>query len=171
MEIDKDRPIYPISVAAKLLGVHPRTIRLYEDEGLIKPFRQGTKRYYSQNNIEWINCLRHLIHEEGISIPGIKRLLDLTPCWEIKKCPPERRNQCSAYIDKTVPCWERASNVCAKDIHKCQECDVYIKAMSRASDSAECNESNKKVRILKIKKEELIIDKMENNIDSSVASA
>ncbi len=166
MGIDKDKPIYPISVAARLLGVHPRTIRLYEEEGLIKPFRQGSKRYYSQNNIEWINCLRHLIHEEGISIPGIKRLLDLTPCWEIKKCPPDRRNQCSAYRDKIVPCWERASNVCAKERYKCQECDVYIKAMSRVSDNVDFSEQNKKIRILKVRKEELHSEIFDNVITS-----
>jgi MerR family transcriptional regulator/heat shock protein HspR len=164
MEIDKNRPIYPISVAAKLLGVHPRTLRLYEDEGLLKPFRQGTKRYYSQNNIEWINCLRHLIHEEGISIPGIKRLLDLTPCWEIKKCPPERRNQCSAYIDKIVPCWERASSVCAKELNKCQECDVYIKAMKNATTEINgCKQKTGNVKVLKIRKSDLLED---GSIDS-----
>jgi MerR family transcriptional regulator/heat shock protein HspR len=102
-------PIYPISVAAKLLGIHPRTIRLYELEGLLAPARLGQKLYLSHNDIAWIQCLRNLIHDKGISIPGIKKLLDLSPCWEIKNCPPTSREGCSAYQDRSKPCWERAS--------------------------------------------------------------
>ena len=86
MTVDNNAPIYPISVAAKLLSVHPRTLRIYEEEGLIKPARQGNKRYFSNDDIEWVTCLRTLIHEKGISIPGIKLLLELTPCWEITNC-------------------------------------------------------------------------------------
>ena len=74
MTLDNSEPIYPISVAAKLLSVHPRTLRIYEEENLIKPARQGNKRYFSNNDIEWITCLRTLIHEKGISIPGINVL-------------------------------------------------------------------------------------------------
>ena len=51
--------------------VHPRTIRIYEEEGLVKPSRQGSKRYFSNDDIEWIQCLRDLIHDDGISIPGL----------------------------------------------------------------------------------------------------
>ncbi|MDA8165804.1 MAG: MerR family transcriptional regulator, partial [Desulfobacteraceae bacterium] len=113
MAVDNSMPIYPISVAAKLLSVHPRTLRIYEEEGLIKPSRQGNKRYFSNDDIEWIRCLRTVIHDKGISIPGIKMLLDLTPCWEITKCPAEKRNACSAYTDRTRPCWERAIASCS----------------------------------------------------------
>jgi MerR family transcriptional regulator/heat shock protein HspR len=156
MNIDKNKPIYPISVAAKILGIHPQTLRIYEEEGLVSPFRQGAKRYYSQNNIEWINCLRQLIHEEGISIPGIKHLLELTPCWEIKKCAPERRDNCSAYIDNVLPCWERVSSVCAKEMNKCQECEVYIKAMKSAiSQIDDCQKKRDNIKILKVKREQL----------------
>ena len=135
MAVDNSMPIYPISVAAKLLSVHPRTLRIYEEEGLIKPSRQGNKRYFSNDDIEWIRCLRTVIHDKGISIPGIKMLLDLTPCWEITKCPAEKRNACSAYTDRTRPCWERANAACAKQ--HCQECEVYIKAMKEAKQMAD----------------------------------
>ncbi|MDA8162774.1 MAG: MerR family transcriptional regulator [Desulfobacteraceae bacterium] len=155
MELDKNEPIYPISVAAKLLGLHPRTLRVYEEEGLINPARQGNKRYYSQDDVEWISCLRHLIHEEGISIPGIKKLLELTPCWEIKKCPPERREKCTAFANKIVPCWERASTACARELNHCQECDVYIKAMKEARDEASgCANIKKNLKIIRVKKRE-----------------
>ncbi len=144
MPVDRSEPIYPISVAAKLLGVHLRTIRIYEEEGLIKPARQGKKRYFSQDDVEWIRCLRHLIHEEGISIPGIKRLLELTPCWEIKKCPREKRDTCSAYVDRTKPCWERANTACARAKNQCENCEIFVHAMREARDSAkECSRVQK----------------------------
>lgn len=132
MAIDNKKAIYPISVAAKLLSVHPRTLRIYEQEGLIKPARQGNKRYYSNDDLAWITCLRDLIHEKGISIPGIKMLLELTPCWEIKKCPPEIREQCSAYIEPAVPCWQLSNSGCAHKSRRCRECKVYIQAMNEA---------------------------------------
>jgi MerR family transcriptional regulator, heat shock protein HspR len=133
MSIDSKEAIYPISVAAKLLSIHPRTLRIYENEGLIKPLRKGNKRYYSQDDIAWIECLRNLIHEKGISIPGIKMLLDLTPCWEIKKCPENIRAQCSAFIDRSTPCWTLLNTACAQGSRQCQQCEVYIKAMKEAS--------------------------------------
>ncbi|MEN8140254.1 MAG: MerR family transcriptional regulator [Thermodesulfobacteriota bacterium] len=98
-----DLPIYPIGVAAKLVGVHPRTLRIYEEEGLIKPAHKGTRRLYSPNDIKWIECLRSIIHDHGISIPGVKKLLKLIPCWEVKDCPAEINESCSARIDWAEP--------------------------------------------------------------------
>lgn len=101
--IKNDMPVYPISVAARLLNVHPRTLRIYEDEGLIKPERQGDRRLYSQNDITWIGCMRSLIHEEGISIPGIKKLLQFASCYEITDCPKEKSCSCDAVVDRALP--------------------------------------------------------------------
>nr|WP_321468281.1 MerR family transcriptional regulator [uncultured Desulfobulbus sp.] len=96
-------PIYPIGVAAKLLNVHPRTLRIYEQEGLIEPKMVGNRRMFSADDIQWINCLRTFIHEEGISIPGMKKLLEYIPCWEVAGCPPEIHEHCSASVDRCVP--------------------------------------------------------------------
>ena len=101
--IRPDVPIYPIGVAAKLLNVHPRTLRIYEQEGLIKPAIIGKRRMFSADDIQWITCLRTFIHEEGISIPGLKKLLDYVPCWEVAGCPPSINQTCSARVDWTVP--------------------------------------------------------------------
>ena len=98
-----DTPIYPIGVAAKLLNVHPRTLRIYEDEGLISPAHKGKRRMFSDNDIKWISCLRNMIHEQGISISGIKKLLVLAPCWEIAECPAEVCGNCTASVDRAVP--------------------------------------------------------------------
>jgi len=101
--ITADTPVYSIGVAAQLLSVHPRTLRIYEDEGLIKPARNGNRRIFYQNNITWISCIRKMIHDEGISIPGIKKLLRYAPCWEITDCPREVCESCTAQIDVAVP--------------------------------------------------------------------
>ena len=101
--ITADTPVYSIGVAAQLLNVHPRTLRIYEDEGLIKPARNGNRRIFSQNNITWISCIMKMIHDEGISIPGIKKLLRYAPCWEITDCPREVCEPCTAQIDVAVP--------------------------------------------------------------------
>lgn len=101
--LEKDVPVYPIGVAAKLLDVHPRTLRIYEDEGLIKPFRSGARRLYSANDLQWIGCLRSLIHEQGISIPGIKKLLRFATCYEIVECADEVSCSCTAVVDRVIP--------------------------------------------------------------------
>ncbi|RJX24522.1 MAG: MerR family transcriptional regulator [Desulfobulbus sp.] len=97
-----DVPIYPIGVAARILGVHPRTLRIYENEGLIEPAHVGSRRLFSTNDIQWIRCLRSFIHDEGISIPGLKKLLNLVPCWEVGGCPPEVHEHCQARVDRAV---------------------------------------------------------------------
>lgn len=101
--LKKDMPIYPIGVAAKLLDIHPRTLRIYEEEGLIKPFRQGNRRLYAANDLTWITCLRKIIHEDGISIPGLKKLLRYAPCYEIAECSEKYSCSCDAVVDRAVP--------------------------------------------------------------------
>lgn len=98
--IRPDTPIYPIGVAARLLDVHPRTLRIYEAEGLVRPEVNGRRRLFSDNDIAWIRCLRAMIHEQGISIPGIKRLLELIPCREIRECG--RGEGCAAAFDRAM---------------------------------------------------------------------
>lgn len=129
--MNDDKPIYPIGVTAELLNLHPRTLRLYEKGGLIKPFRRGNRRLFSNNDLKWVRCLRELIHKEGISIAGIKRLLDLVPCWEIKGCPEETRRNCSAYRHHPKPCWELVSRTCINRADRCQTCEVYLRALKR----------------------------------------
>lgn len=98
-----DVPVYPIGVAARLLGIHPRTLRIYEAEGLIRPAHVGSRRLFSDNDIQWIKCLRSFIHDEGVSIPGLKKLLQLIPCWEVAGCPQDIHENCEARVDVAVP--------------------------------------------------------------------
>ena len=74
---DRNRPVYMISVAAQLAGVHPQTLRTYEQKGLVTPQRtSGNTRMYSQADIERLELINELT-SEGINLAGVIRILDL----------------------------------------------------------------------------------------------
>ena len=78
VEKDSRRPVYVISVAATLVAAHPRTLRIYEDEGLICPARTPTNiRLYSDEDIRRITWIRHLTRDRGVNLAGIKILFEL----------------------------------------------------------------------------------------------
>ncbi len=75
---DPTRPVYVISVAAGIVHVHPRTLRIYEDEGLICPARTPTNiRLYSENDIRRVLWIRHLTQERGVNLAGVRILFEL----------------------------------------------------------------------------------------------
>ncbi len=77
-EPDPGRPVYVISVAASIVSVHPRTLRIYEDEGLIEPARTPTNiRLYSDDDIRRVLWIRHLTQELGVNLAGIRILFEL----------------------------------------------------------------------------------------------
>ena len=77
-ERDPERPVYVISVAATLVSAHPRTLRIYEDEGLLCPARTPTNiRLYSENDIRRILWIRHLTRERGVNLAVIRILFEL----------------------------------------------------------------------------------------------
>lgn len=70
--------MYVISVAATLVSAHPRTLRIYEEEGLLCPARTPTNiRLYSENDIRRILWIRHLTRERGVNLAGIRILFEL----------------------------------------------------------------------------------------------
>jgi MerR family transcriptional regulator, heat shock protein HspR len=76
--MDPTRPVYVISVAAELVRVHPRTLRIYEGEGLICPARTRTNiRLYSENDIRRVLWIRHLTQNLGVNLAGIRVLFAL----------------------------------------------------------------------------------------------
>ena len=77
-ELSDDMPVYVISVAAHLSGMHPQTLRGYEKVGLVSPRRTpGGGRRYSMRDILALREIQRLSQEERINLPGIKRILDL----------------------------------------------------------------------------------------------
>lgn len=74
---DRNRPLYMISVAAELAGVHPQTLRSYEQKGLVTPQRtSGNTRMYSQSDLDRLALIQELT-AEGINLAGVTRILDL----------------------------------------------------------------------------------------------
>jgi MerR family transcriptional regulator/heat shock protein HspR len=78
LERDPTRPCYVISVAASMVRVHPRTLRIYEEEGFLAPARTPTNiRLYSENDIRRVLWIRHLTRNRGVNLAGIKVLFEL----------------------------------------------------------------------------------------------
>jgi MerR family transcriptional regulator, heat shock protein HspR len=77
-ELSDDSPVYVISVAAQLSGMHPQTLRAYDKIGLVSPGRAvGGGRRYSLRHILLLREVQRLSQEEGVNLNGIKRILEL----------------------------------------------------------------------------------------------
>jgi MerR family transcriptional regulator/heat shock protein HspR len=73
-----DRPRYMISVAAELVGMHPQTLRIYEQKGLVRPRRTaGNTRLYSDADVERLRLIQRLTTELGLNLAGVERVLHL----------------------------------------------------------------------------------------------
>ncbi len=73
----RNKPLYMISVAAELTGMHPQTLRVYEQKGLVTPGRsRGNTRLYSQADIERLELISKLT-DEGINLAGVVRIIDM----------------------------------------------------------------------------------------------
>ncbi len=73
---DLDKPLYTISVASEILETHPRTLMMYEDLGLIDPYRTATnRRRYSQRNVRKLQVIQQLTREKGVNLAGVKYIL------------------------------------------------------------------------------------------------
>ena len=74
----RNRPVYVISIAANLAGCHPRTLRIYEEEGLLEPVRTETNiRLYSDDDLQRVRVIRYLTQVRGVNLAGVKMLLQL----------------------------------------------------------------------------------------------
>ena len=70
--------LYFISVAARMLGMHPQTLRKYDRMGLIQPSRTiGSMRVYSRDEIERLKVIKRLVDDAGINLAGVQRLLSI----------------------------------------------------------------------------------------------
>lgn len=74
-----NEPLFVISVAARLVQMHPQTLRKYEREGLIAPSRtQGNLRLYSDRDIERLRQVKYLVEDLGLNLAGVQIVLDIT---------------------------------------------------------------------------------------------
>ncbi len=73
-----DRPRYMISIAAEIVGMHPQTLRIYENKGLINPKRtRGNTRLYSEADLERLRLIQRLTTELGLNLAGVEVVLRL----------------------------------------------------------------------------------------------
>lgn len=118
-ENDRSRPLFMISVAAELTGLHQQTLRGYESKGLVVPKRTaGNTRMYSQADIERLGLIGDLT-DEGINLAGVIRILDLEERLE------EREQRIEAL--------ERQVRQLEKDLHDLRMKET-IKAIVKVSD-------------------------------------
>jgi MerR family transcriptional regulator/heat shock protein HspR len=76
--IEDDQPVFVISVAAQLAGMHPQTLRQYDRLGLVTPGRSGGGgRRYSSRDVALLREVQRLSQEEGVNLAGIKRIIEL----------------------------------------------------------------------------------------------
>jgi MerR family transcriptional regulator, heat shock protein HspR len=81
---DPNRPRYFISIAAELTSVHPRTLRIYEEEGLVCPKRRNNLRLYSEADIQRVRIIRFLTQRQGVNLAGVKVILQLEAMGKIR---------------------------------------------------------------------------------------
>jgi MerR family transcriptional regulator, heat shock protein HspR len=101
-----DTPVYVISVAAQLSGLHPQTLRAYDRLGLVSPGRTaGRGRRYSLRDILILREVQRLSQEDGVNLSGIKRILELESEWRRSRIRldelHEEINQLRAELEST----------------------------------------------------------------------
>jgi len=101
-----DTPVYVISVAAQLSGLHPQTLRAYDRLGLVSPGRTaGRGRRYSLRDILVLREVQRLSQEDGVNLSGIKRILELESEWHRSRIRlselHEEINQLRAELEST----------------------------------------------------------------------
>jgi MerR family transcriptional regulator/heat shock protein HspR len=82
---DSHKAVYTIGVAAELLGCHPRTLRIYEEVGLIRPKRtKKNYRLYSQHDLTLMKRFCSLMQERSLNLSGVRALLDMAELFHIE---------------------------------------------------------------------------------------
>ena len=119
----KDEPWIKIGEVARYFDISVDLLRLYERDGLLIPLKsaKGT-RYFTKQDYPWIATMLRLVREEGLNFAGIRHLLALLPCRDLRGCTEPLKHNCTLTAGAAEPCW----------IHKhccnpgdCYSCEVY----------------------------------------------
>lgn len=122
---------YSIGDVSRMVNLSQKTIRDYEQLGLFKPRRnpRTNNRIYSEFEIEQIRQITQLIHNEGLTLVCIRRIVQLAPCWNIFNC--EVKEKCPAMKNAPLPCYEirkKWGTLCGGS---CEQCVVFINRLSK----------------------------------------
>jgi MerR family transcriptional regulator, heat shock protein HspR len=97
------RPVYVISIAASIAGCHPRTLRIYEEEGLVDPVRTDSNiRLYSDEDLQRVRVIRYLTQQRGVNLAGVKMLLQFRDAADLLR-------ELASAIEETATEGDRAS--------------------------------------------------------------
>lgn len=98
-----DEPVYIISIAAKLAGMHPQTLRIYERKKLIKPKRtQGSTRLYSQRDVDRLKLIQMLTQDMGVNLAGVIKIFELQDEIDKLQCLINTLEEQSARLQGTL---------------------------------------------------------------------
>jgi len=110
-------------------GCEISSIRQYESVGLILLHHESNgRRLLAPADIERLELLKQKITQNGFNFEGLRRILALVPCWEIKSCSSDDRSECPGFQDSRNPCWLVSNNLCHEKGLVCRECVVYWEA-------------------------------------------
>jgi MerR family transcriptional regulator, heat shock protein HspR len=91
MEKKNSKPLFTLSVTAEIIGVHPRTLMIYETEKLVVPQRTRTnRRRYSQDDIKKLQFIRYLTTKRGVNLAGVRCIFDVFQRVEGENLDPQR---------------------------------------------------------------------------------
>ena len=85
----EDDKSYPIELVSDFLGINSRTLYYYEKFALVCPFRRGRKRYYSKEDINWLEYVRELMYEHGMNLRSIIILIKRRDAVILDRCPED----------------------------------------------------------------------------------
>ena len=128
MNHSADNGWYKIGEIARMVDVAVETIRMYEREGILLTEKSTNgQRRFNNDDLNWIRCIRRLIKEQGLNIEGIRRLISLLPCWDLRPCTAAEQRQCPAFLGALQPCWTMKEQIpeSCRDTN-CRQCDVYL---------------------------------------------
>jgi MerR family transcriptional regulator/heat shock protein HspR len=108
---DPNRPRYFISIAAELASVHPRTLRIYEEEGLLCPHRRNNLRLYSEADIQRVRIIRFLTRRQGVNLAGVKVILQLEALGKIRVYDLFDGSDVERYVEEGEPDDEPAAEI------------------------------------------------------------
>lgn len=125
---DEYTGVYTIGTVAQLIEEHPETLRVWERNGLIQPYRQGYQRRYSNTDLKRLKFIKYLIDEKGLNIAGVKHITSMYPCWYKKDCKGGASKSSPVPVNESKPCWKIEGTYCMIAMDKaemCNTCEVY----------------------------------------------
>jgi MerR family transcriptional regulator/heat shock protein HspR len=99
--IDEERGVYMISVAAELAHMHPQTLRMYEQRGLIEPKRSPKNtRLYSQRDVERLRRIQEMTSQQGLNLAGVETVLRMEERVERMRAELERMRRRAEELER-----------------------------------------------------------------------